>query len=273
MDGPLEHKGALGHSPSKDAPGDKRRQQIMVAGTVILVAFGYLALRKQGSATGTSPAAATPSDNGGGGGASGGMDATAQSTYAAQLNSMTGQLAQLAQGETDLATALANMKTGNVTNITNNYTDHTHHTVKPVSDITNKDTKKKTNTVQPAAAQSASSTHYTVKQGDTLSSIGKRFGESWQAIYAANSKTIEATAKAHGKTSASGPDKSKGWWIYPGEVLNLVKPKAKTPTNAGATKKTNPAPVPHPANGVKTSTTPHPANGVKGIPKTAVKKT
>ena len=237
-------------SGGKNAPGDKRRQQIMVAGTVILIAIGYLALRKQ-SASGSSQAtgtAATPTDTGA---ASGGMDATAQSTYAAQLDSITGQLAQL-----------ANMKPSTVTNITNNYTDHTHHVIEPPSTVTNVDSKKKGGTVQPTGTTSASSTHYTVKQGDTLSAIGKRFGESWQAIYTANKTTIESTAKQHGKSGASGPDGSKGWWIYPGEVLNLVKPKAKTPAGAGATKKTNPAPVSHSTNSVQ----PHRANGVKGLP-------
>lgn len=59
-----------------------------------------------------------------------------------------------------------------------------------------------------------SGTPYTVKPGDTLSSIGAAFGEDWHAIYSNNAGLIESTAKAHGFGSSDG-----GHWIFPGEVL------------------------------------------------------
>lgn len=57
---------------------------------------------------------------------------------------------------------------------------------------------------------------YTVRSGDTLSAIGARAGVDWHAVYATNKATIEAAAKAHGKTNSDG-----GHWIYPGTVLRL----------------------------------------------------
>lgn len=70
-------------------------------------------------------------------------------------------------------------------------------------------TKRKTKTVKTKK--------YTVKKGDNLWSIAKRFtgkGSNNKAIYNQNKKVIEKAAKKHGKKSSN-----KGWWIYPGTKL------------------------------------------------------
>lgn len=68
-----------------------------------------------------------------------------------------------------------------------------------------------------APAQAGSS--YTVKKGDTLWAIAKAHlgaGTKWPVIYDANTNTIEAEAKKHGKSSSD-----HGHWIWPGEVLTI----------------------------------------------------
>lgn len=60
---------------------------------------------------------------------------------------------------------------------------------------------------------------YTVKSGDCLWNIAKKFygkGSSWTKIYNANKSAIEADAKKHGKSSSSN-----GHWIYPGIKLTI----------------------------------------------------
>ncbi len=67
---------------------------------------------------------------------------------------------------------------------------------------------------------------YTVKSGDTLWAIAKKYygsGKKYTSIYNANKSVIEAAAKAHGKKSSN-----KGQWIYKGTVLTI--PNTKTTT-------------------------------------------
>lgn len=69
-----------------------------------------------------------------------------------------------------------------------------------------------------AKAASAGGT-YTVVAGDTLWAIAKRYygsGTKHSVIYNANVDVIEATAKAHGKSSSSN-----GHWIWAGTVLTI----------------------------------------------------
>lgn len=66
---------------------------------------------------------------------------------------------------------------------------------------------------------SSSSKTYTVKSGDCLWNIAKKFygsGVQWTKIYNANKDTIEASAKRHGKSSSSN-----GHWIYPGDCYSI----------------------------------------------------
>ena len=68
-----------------------------------------------------------------------------------------------------------------------------------------------------ARPDTSSSGNYTVKSGDMLCKIAKKFyGKSsrWPDIYNANASTIEAVASKH---RSGGSD--HGHWIYPGTVL------------------------------------------------------
>lgn len=60
---------------------------------------------------------------------------------------------------------------------------------------------------------------YTIKSGDTLWKIAKKFlkkGTEWKKIYNANKDVIEARAKKAGRKSSD-----KGNWIYPGTILKI----------------------------------------------------
>lgn len=67
--------------------------------------------------------------------------------------------------------------------------------------------------------KSSKSQSYTVKKGDCLWNISKKFygkGSEWKKIYKANKSVIEATARKYGKKSSSN-----GHWIYPGTKLTI----------------------------------------------------
>ena len=80
-------------------------------------------------------------------------------------------------------------------------------------------------------------TSYTVKRGDTLWNIAKKYlgsGAKWKTIYDANKSTIEAAAKKMGRASSSN-----GHWIYPGTVL--VIPSSGTTGGTTSKPKNTPA--------------------------------
>ena len=63
-------------------------------------------------------------------------------------------------------------------------------------------------------------TSYTIKKGDTLWGIAKRFlgsGTKYTIIYEANKEIIEATARKYRK----GKSSNNGWWIYPGVTIQI----------------------------------------------------
>ncbi len=87
-----------------------------------------------------------------------------------------------------------------------------------VKRVTNKSTVNSTvKTTRSTDNRTSSTKTYTVKPGDCLWNIAKKFygsGTEWNTIYGINKSTIEATAKKHGKKSSSN-----GHWIYPGTKL------------------------------------------------------
>ena len=83
-------------------------------------------------------------------------------------------------------------------------------------------------------ASSGVASSYTVKAGDTLWAIAKKYygsGTQYPKIYEANVNLIESTAKAHGKKSSSN-----GHWIWPGEVLTI--PGSATAVTTTSVRKT-----------------------------------
>lgn len=92
-----------------------------------------------------------------------------------------------------------------------------------------------TTTTRPATTTKT----YTIKKGDTLWAIAKKFygnGLAWKTIYNANKSIIEKAAKDHGRKSSGN-----GKWIYPGVTLTIpdqvkeVAKLAKTTTTTTTT--------------------------------------
>ena len=85
-------------------------------------------------------------------------------------------------------------------------------------------TNKSSNSTSASASKnretaSASGRVHTVKTGDTLWGIAKKYygdGTKWNKIYITNKETIEKVAMAHGKKSSSN-----GHWIFPGTKLRI----------------------------------------------------
>lgn len=81
------------------------------------------------------------------------------------------------------------------------------------------ETTSTSNTPRSTDNKTKSSQSYTIKSGDTLWGIAKKFygnGAKWTTIYNANKSVIESTAKKYGKSSSSN-----GHWIYPGTKLTI----------------------------------------------------
>lgn len=73
------------------------------------------------------------------------------------------------------------------------------------------------NTNAPSSNNKSSS--YTIKNGDCLWNIAKKFygdGSKWTKIYNTNKSAIEADAKKHGKSSSSN-----GHWVWAGLKLTI----------------------------------------------------
>lgn len=99
-----------------------------------------------------------------------------------------------------------------------NYGTKTIAIVENTATVTEARETTATNTVNTENTAN-SNEQYTIVKGDTLSGIAKRklgSASRWKEIYELNKSTIEAAAKAHGKSSSCN-----GQWIYPGTVLQI----------------------------------------------------
>lgn len=89
----------------------------------------------------------------------------------------------------------------------------------PTTTSTAKKARPTKKTVTKKTTTKSKNQTYTVKKGDCLWNISKRFygnGAKWKKIYTANKSIIEKTAKKYGKKSSSN-----GHWIYPGTKLTI----------------------------------------------------
>lgn len=85
--------------------------------------------------------------------------------------------------------------------------------------LANTKTKVSVQSSRPTGKSSSTNKAHTVKKGDTLWTIAKKYygnGSKYTAIYKANKTVIENAAKKHGKKSSSN-----GNWIYPGTKLTI----------------------------------------------------
>lgn len=90
-----------------------------------------------------------------------------------------------------------------------------------ILEVKNKADGKTTAKKKPASTKKPApkSKSYTVKSGDTLWALGKKFygdNSKWTKIYNANKSVIESTARKHGFKSSSN-----GRWIFPGCKLTI----------------------------------------------------
>lgn len=108
------------------------------------------------------------------------------------------------------------------------------------------ESKTSTTPAQTTGSMSVANTTYTVVKGDNLWDISRRFlgaGNRYMEIYNANVDLIEKTAREHGKQN-SYKGETKGWWIWPGEVLTIPgqsETKAPDPPKAVITQPTTDA--------------------------------
>lgn len=82
-----------------------------------------------------------------------------------------------------------------------------------------KTTTSTSTTTRTTSNETSKYQSYTVKKGDTLWAIAKKYygnGVQYSKIYNANKNIIENTAKKYGKKSSSN-----GHWIYPGTKLTI----------------------------------------------------
>lgn len=82
-----------------------------------------------------------------------------------------------------------------------------------------KTTTSTSNKPRSTENKASKSKSYTIKSGDCLWNIAKKFygsGAQWKKIYEANKSVIESAAKRYGKKSSSN-----GHWIYPGTKLTI----------------------------------------------------
>ncbi len=207
----------------------------MVGGTIALVVIAYLTLKKMGG--GSSGGASS-----GGVGSAGSGGATESAGSAAgnqsQLDSLTSQIGILNNKVTDLTSLIPIRGPEHGTGLlpgpaitpgedhkTALPPDHNGHGtgLLPAPPLVHTVTPKSPTTPKPRVAvpggndivHKPSTGSYTVKKGDTLSSIGRRFGESWQTLYKANKKVV-----------GSNPN-----LILPGQklVVNATAPHPATP--------------------------------------------
>jgi nucleoid-associated protein YgaU len=97
------------------------------------------------------------------------------------------------------------------------YKEYGVKTIKVTS--SNSETTSTSDTPRGTDNKTKSPQSYTVKSGDCLWNISKKFygnGGKWTTIYNANKSIIESTAKKYGKSSSSN-----GHWIYPGTKLTI----------------------------------------------------
>ena len=90
--------------------------------------------------------------------------------------------------------------------------------------VTSQKVQAKKATTTTTKRPAATTTSYTIKQGDTLWKIAKKFlgaGSKWETIYKLNKEIIESTAKKRWKAAGINRDSQHGHWIFPGTKIKI----------------------------------------------------
>lgn len=91
-----------------------------------------------------------------------------------------------------------------------------------------------TTKVEAPKRPTVATSSYTIKKGDTLWSIAKRFlgtATKWPTIYNANKDIIESTAKKRWAAAGIKRDSQNGYWIFPGTVITIPGSGSSTASN------------------------------------------
>ena len=192
----------------KDIKGDKKKQTLMVIGTLLLVVIGYITLRRMsGQSSATATGSSTPTATG----AEGAGPTTDQTGMQNQLDALSGQLTQLQD------------------TLANKGTTHKKKTT-PTSPVIGGNTQTPTQPTKPAAKQATFTATGTTKISDILNSFHITLAQFKQ--WNPTTETLQDKGKGVWKeggaaTETAGSRLIGGQTVKVGPAPTTVKPAPK----------------------------------------------